>query len=202
VARLGRLLSEGVSPEDESGIERLLHLAARHNQAAAAELLLQCGAEVNGRKSSYSLDTPLHGVGGPEAAAVLLRHGADPLARDDTGRTPLHYVKDLQVAWLLLRYDADVNAKSDQGATPLHEAIATDNGMLIEFLLSQGAEINARHELGSPLDWAVMWGHQDMATLLRKHGAVQLTHAPPSPWSGFSARTMGAREPWPHRFGS
>ena len=42
---------------------------------------------------------------------VLLRHQADPRARDGSGRTPLHHARDAAVATVLLNSGAEVTAK-------------------------------------------------------------------------------------------
>ena len=71
-----------------------LHTAvAFRADPSAVELLIQAGADVN-LKTLESFDgwTPLHGAaarGSADVIAVLLKHGADPAARDAKGMTPL-----------------------------------------------------------------------------------------------------------------
>ena len=72
----------------------VLYYPAIANHPAIAEDLLARGADVNAGAGG---NTPLHGVamfGQAEMAAWLLDHGADPAARDSTGKTPLEVALD------------------------------------------------------------------------------------------------------------
>lgn len=79
----------------------------------------------------------------------LLNHGAQTIARDAHGYTPLHRScekGDIDITILLIEHNADVNAQdfSDigtTGTTPLHLAY---NEAIIEILMFNGANINAR----------------------------------------------------------
>ena len=76
-----------------------------------------------------------------EAAHVLIQHGADVNARDETYSTPLHvaassYVRgSLKVVRLLLKHGANVDAKDDRGRTPLKLASERGNSKIVEFLV-------------------------------------------------------------------
>lgn len=57
----------------------------------------------------------------PAIVKVLIEHGADINARDDTGFTPLHWAVGRnapETARLLVESGADVNAKTNEGKTP------------------------------------------------------------------------------------
>ena len=69
---------------------------------------------------------------------------------------------------------ADVNAKNEAkgGWTPLHFAAANGHKEIAELLIDNGADVNAKNDSGKrPLDWAWITKHDEVADLLRKHGA-------------------------------
>ncbi len=56
--------------------------------------------------------------------------------------------------------------------TPLHVAVLHGHAELARFLLSEGADVNARTKYGdTPLHFAVQGGDAGMVRLLRAHGA-------------------------------
>ncbi|MEN3340932.1 MAG: uncharacterized protein V7644_336 [Actinomycetota bacterium] len=106
-----------------------LHLAAFAGNLAAAQRLLDAGADPNVLATApFAQVTPLGTAafaGANDVARILLRHGADP------------------------------ELTSDQGATPLHSAAANGNRGLVELLLAHGADRHARTDKGeTPADVA------------------------------------------------
>jgi ankyrin repeat protein len=90
---------------------------------------------------------------------LLLKHGADPNARDAQGGTPLYYaardgcVEVVRI--LLLRQGADLNARDAEGNTPLHRAAANCRYTLAQLLIQHGADPNAKNNQDkTPLDLA------------------------------------------------
>lgn len=110
----------------------------------------------------------------------LLDAGESPHVREaegpDEGRTPLHYAaggtyynpsgRHLEVAELLVARGADVNAEGRTGYTPLHVASGLGQVKMAELLLNKGADINAKDARGTPLQAAVLQGHEPVVALL------------------------------------
>jgi ankyrin repeat protein len=104
---------------------------------------------------------------------LLLIYGSDVNAKDNDGFTPLHGAKNRVVAEQLLAKGADVNAEvNDTGWTPLHQSADWGNKRLMELLLDNKAEVNARDNQGAtPLHRVAINCHKDAAKLLLVKGA-------------------------------
>ena len=60
------------------------------------------------------------------------------------------------------------------GVTPLYVAASGGHQDMVEFLLANKADVNAKNNSGqTPLREAVKYGHQDVADLLRQHGGTE-----------------------------
>lgn len=127
-----------------------LHLAAIRGNAAAAELLIQAGADVDAVTKRGN--TPLHLTslyGHYDAAEALAHGGAGIDAVDNDGRTPLHNAACCEnshaakVTSLLLRHRANVNALTHTQSTPLHCAAIYGTTQGVKFLLEHEADANA-----------------------------------------------------------
>jgi ankyrin repeat protein len=129
-----------------------LHWAARHDDVAAARLLLYAGANVEA-KTRIGAHTPLlvaSRLGNAEVIGVLLEAGADPNARTTTG-----------------------------GSAPLHFAAAAGDPRAVAILVEHAAEVDARESgsLHTPLMFAAAYGQLAAARVLIGHGAdVALTN--------------------------
>jgi ankyrin repeat protein len=155
-----------------------LHLAALYGRKEVASILLSFHADVSARDENG--DTPLHlaaAKGWQEIIQVLLDNRADVNAKDAHGATPLHaavFYKREDAAKLLIARHAQIASVDDNGDTPLHMAAETGSVPLAEMLLANHADINARDTASvTPLHAALFFKHEEVAHLLRQHGAQE-----------------------------
>jgi truncated hemoglobin YjbI/ankyrin repeat protein len=112
-------------------------------------------------------------VGAVEFAAVLVRSGADPDAREAEGHPPLYRALTGDVARVLLAAGAtaDVVSGPTQG-TALHQAARRGYVLVAQALLDYGAAIDSRDAKGeTPLHRAVNCRQLQMVRLLVRDGA-------------------------------
>jgi ankyrin repeat protein len=143
-----------------------LHWAAHRNAVVLCERLIQLGADVNDCATSWWL-TPLAwaaDAGSAEAVELLLKQGADVNQDAVVGTTALHAV---------------AMGGSSRGSRDPDGYRRT-----AEILIAHGADVNGRatrHRGQTPLDDAVANNNDQVAAVLREHGA-QLSN--PSAESG------------------
>jgi len=104
---------------------------------------------------------------------VLIQHGADVTAQDNTRSTPLHLASSKgsgKTVRLLLRHGADVNAQDGRHSTPLHLAASSRSalkGNVVHLLLSHGANVDAKDDRGqTPFQIASSRGISEITELL------------------------------------
>ena len=193
------LLSKGadVHAKDKGGLVPL-HNACSYGHYEVTELLVKHGASVN--VCDLWRFTPLHegaAKGKYEIVKLLLKHGADATKKNRDGHTPIDLVKEGDQDVLdLLRGDSalldaakkgnvgrvqklltpeNINCRDSQGrnSTPLHLAAGYNNLEVAEFLLENGADVNAQDKGGLiPLHNASSYGHLDIAALLIRYSTV------------------------------
>jgi ankyrin repeat protein len=116
--------------------------------------------------------------GKPEAAKVLLEHGAavDLYTRNAFANQPLHAAaagRHIEVCRVLLAAGADVNATQHGGYTPLHEAAQHGDAEMSELFLSAGADPALTTDAGeTAAATAEAAGHRDLADRLRQVAAA------------------------------
>jgi|EndMetStandDraft_9_1072997.scaffolds.fasta_scaffold07204_2 ankyrin repeat protein len=124
--------------------------------------LLKRGANPN-KPEELSLMTPLMAAETLSVAWTLLEAGADPRARDRTGKTVLHHAAKMREATsivpLLVRAGADVNARTDDADRDTPIFCAVENymespdkyaaGLTVRTLVHSGADINAADANGA-----------------------------------------------------
>ncbi len=108
-----------------------------------------------------------------DTVQLLIRHGADVTARDDTHSTPLHLASSkwsVETVELLIQHGADLNAQNGNQSTPLHLAASSHlsvEGNIVRLLLKHDANIDAKDSEGrTPLQIASSVGHYWIAKLL------------------------------------
>lgn len=147
-----------------------LHEAVRSGLTDTAAFLIEQGADVNAKSAAG--ETPLHAaVYYSDLAELLLAKKADPNVRNKDGQTPLYAAIHAHRGWgvglLVNTYKADVNLGDNRGTTPLGEAASRGLPEVVEILLNNGAEMDAKGYLGkTPLSWAALAGSTNVVNIL------------------------------------
>jgi ankyrin repeat protein len=110
-------------------------------------------------------------------AALLKRHPS--LANDSgtNGNQLLHFAvnhDNPKLASVLLEAGADPDAANDKGSTPLTQSAYRGKADTIERLLAEGAsvDVEAYGDGGTPLAFALFWGHREAAEKLAEVAVV------------------------------
>lgn len=143
-----------------------LRLAAYYGHCELIELLLDHGAR-HDVSASHAQDFPLHlsaRRGHSDAVAALIRRGAN------------------------------VNASNHLGVTPLLASAQQQNPEVIRFLAEAGADLEARAECGTALQYVLFQGWRDVVEELVKHGANVNAEPIPHALLYFSIRSADG---WP-----
>ena len=124
--------------------------------------------------------------GDAEGLGALLKGGLAVDARDANGNTLLmlaSYHGKNEVVKLLLKSGATVDLRNDKGQTPLGGVAFKGYAEIATLLLDAGADPLADQGGQTPVDYATMFGRQEILVLLReRRGAA----AKPTRW--FSKR--------------
>ena len=95
--------------------------------------------------------------------------------KDEGGQTSLMWaakMNSVSVAALLVENGADVNARDSNGQTPLIYAAVNNSLKVAQLLIAAGADVDARDNFTlTAILWAEVKRHDDMISILRKHGA-------------------------------
>ena len=135
-------------------------------------------------------------TGDVDVMRLLLESGADPLIATNAGTTPLLGAAGLAVeesetqvpeqqhldaVKMLVDLGGDIHAANDQGNTALHGAAFLGYDTIVQFLVDEGVELNARNTIGqtpytiaSGIEVTMMFFKQPSTeVLLREMGGVE-----------------------------
>ena len=135
--------------KDRSG-RTLIHLAARDNSIACADIILKKGKININEVENISGNSALHEsmlwyCDRSEFVRLLLSYNCNPMCKTKKGEIPLHiacgydYIKCVEI---LLYNDnfASINTPDDYGLTPLHKSCKNGSMKCVKFLLEHGAD--------------------------------------------------------------
>ncbi|KAJ8351475.1 hypothetical protein SKAU_G00229510, partial [Synaphobranchus kaupii] len=169
-----KLLKDGADPDTPTASGgSLLHLCARHDNAVAAEVLIERGLNVN--LQDEDLWTPLHvacACDNADIALLLLLAGANVLLQDVNGNIPLDYATEgTETSCILLTHleenGVDVASmhlmKTQRAITMLSD---------VQQLVAAGGSVNQHNEEGvTLLHMACASGYKEVVSLLLENGA-------------------------------
>lgn len=155
----------------DSPLHGVLREATRDRFLAEVERDRSCVRLLGPRGQTLLHEAAL--AGEADLAAVLMRSGADPDARESEGHTPLYRASTGEVARVLLAAGATADAASGPTrGTALHQASRRGHVSVVQALLDHGARIDARDAKGqTPLRRAVNCRQVQVVRLLVRHGA-------------------------------
>ena len=128
-------------------------------------------------KAAPDLVVNLAGTSGFEDETERMAKAVDLNQPDWLGRTVLHHVasgeqststaSSLEIARLLVRHGARLDSSDQEySSTPIGWAARTGQTEMVEYLLSEGAPLDAPFEWAAPLAWARRRNHHDIIRIL------------------------------------
>ena len=180
IAKMQNALNNGadINAKDPGGMPALF-IAVEENQLSATKFLLENGAypDITDKEN----DTPLMRAmyyNRPEIAKLLIEYGANVNTsyNDDFVLTWATFNNYTDIVRLLIEKGANIECYNPVGCTPLIIA-SYGNYEICEFLIQNGADVNARRSKTSNKDWtslmyASYYSKLDIMNLLLENGAL------------------------------
>ncbi|PSN40934.1 hypothetical protein C0J52_16263 [Blattella germanica] len=153
------LLNHGANPNANKYGNTAMHYAAKKRLIKVVECLLELKCDLSfSNNQGYTPLMELVKEGNEEIAINLLKHGANPNAKDKYGNTLMHYAAEnylLKVVECLLELKSDINFSNNRGDTPLMEVAKEGNEEIAIKLLKHGSNANAKDRHGNtPMHYA------------------------------------------------
>lgn len=193
LAKVKQLIEQqGVNVNAKYAGGTALMLASTEGHLEIVKYLISKGADINAKsdKGWTALMAASGEKGHLDVVKYLISKGADINARNDDGRTALMnaatYSGNLEIVKALVEgkggllsvfsKGVDVNAKDDNGETALMGACGNGHLEIVKYLISKGADINAKAEATrfrgtTALILASMYGHLEVVKYLVSKGA-------------------------------
>ncbi|CAK4453156.1 unnamed protein product [Aphanomyces euteiches] len=159
--------------------DSVIYLACTSGNTSVVDEILKWNPDINAANNDNQ--TPLMTAAifsSIEIVAKLISCGADVTIRDAFGMTALHHAvycgAKLEVVQCLVDAKSDVNNATDDEMknTILHDAITGTTVQVAEYLINQGAAVNALNsENKTPAMLAKQVDRDDMIEMLVQHGA-------------------------------
>jgi ankyrin repeat protein len=170
--------------KDRTGRHALWH-AVCFADKEFIETLLSRGVSVN--SATYDGFNPLHEAiirefakqeETTEITRLLIKAGANLSSNNPGKLSPLHcacHIGNLTLAkeLLALSPEGEDSVESAFFGTPIYAASFRGHLEVVKLLLERGVDVNAGMRGESPLEAAILEGHEEVAALLEKHGAVR-----------------------------
>ncbi len=152
--------------------EGILLFAAKENNRKMLDLLMSYGAKV----PDILKWTQFYYFERSDGATYMMEKGMNPNVMSWHHVTILHDMAqkgDIQKAELLIKQGAEINPVDEEyQSTPLGMAVRWGQADMVEYLLSQGADINkAGASWATPLAWARKKGHMEIEKILKNFEA-------------------------------
>lgn len=174
-----------------------LAIAAGKGRLEATQLLLEKGAEVDGRDSkNFTALIYAARSGNVEIVRLLLNKGADPNAHSSDGRTALDNAvryRNYDICQLLIEKGADINYRKEGYylSPALIEAIDRGQTKMVTLLLDKGADVNITGYLNrTALMAAASRGNVDLVKSLIAKGA-NVNAFDDNGWTALNSFTYG-----------
>ena len=152
-----------------------LHTAVTNKAAVnVVDFIIQTGADLN--KKNFLGNTALHAAveaDYTDAAALLIKYGADPFLANNQGKAPAVLAFDRGIEFTSRLITTQSLEKTDlSGNTPILLASQWDYPEIVSYLIDQGADINTHNNEGfTPIHFAVKNNSIKVCQVLANNGA-------------------------------